>query len=199
MTLPRHITLENERVIMRTVQESDREDLRVLARDASIWTHFTTRVEDDASFDLFFAKKIEDQQNGKRLVFTVIDKATGALAGSMSIGNMDLPHKRAEIGWSWLGTPFQGKGINSKAKYELLKYGFESMGLLRMEFKTDFRNIRARKALAKIGGTEEGVFRSYNYMPDGSRRNAVFFSVIAEDWPAVKLKHEQMSRPSGSP
>lgn len=188
--------LENHRVKLRFVAEKHREPLRAIALDDGIWRHFTRRVSAAASgsesFDQFFDDMLADHAAGKRLVFVVIDKSASTeqkadrVAGSMSFGNINLNERRLEIGWSWLGTAFQGKGVNGAAKFAMMQYGFEQLGLLRIEFKTDARNTAARKALTKIGATEEGTFRCYNTMPDGSRRNAVYYSVIHTDWEKVK-------------
>lgn len=199
LTLPKiDPKLENHRVKLRFVAEKYREPLRAIALDDDIWRHFTRRVSGTMtgteSFDAFFDDMLKDHANQKRLVFVVIDKCADLgpakrseqVAGSMSFGNINLAEHRLEIGWSWLGTGFQGKGVNGAAKFAMMQYGFEQLGLMRIEFKTDARNKAARKALTKIGATEEGTFRCYNTMPDGSRRNAVYYSVIHTEWEKVK-------------
>jgi RimJ/RimL family protein N-acetyltransferase len=104
----------------------------------------------------------------------------------MAYGNPAEADKRLEIGWSWLGRGFRGTHINSWAKYLLLEYAFETMGCERVEFKTDILNLQARAGLTKIGATEEGVLRSYNFMPGGRRRDAIYYSVLRAEWPRVK-------------
>jgi RimJ/RimL family protein N-acetyltransferase len=94
--------------------------------------------------------------------------------------------KRLEIGRSWLGKEFRGAGINHWAKFLLLEYAFESLECERVEFKTDVLNRRARQGLLNIGAKEEGVLRSYNFMPDGRRRDAIFYSVLKDEWAGVK-------------
>jgi RimJ/RimL family protein N-acetyltransferase len=59
-----------------------------------------------------------------------------------------------------------------------------------VEFKTHSRNERSRTALAGIGATFEGVFRNHMIMPDGSIRHSAYFSVVVEEWPAVKAALE---------
>jgi RimJ/RimL family protein N-acetyltransferase len=95
---------------------------------------------------------------------------------------------RLEIGWSWLGRRFQGQGINRWAKFLLLEHAFERMGAERVEFKTDKLNVQARQGLRNIGATEEGTLRSFNPMPDGRRRDAVFYSVLRAEWPLVRAQ-----------
>ena len=81
---------------------------------------------------------------------------------------------------------FQRTGANREAKLLQLTHAFETLGANRVEFKTHSRNERSRTALAGIGATFEGVFRNHMIMPDGSLRHSAYFSVIAEEWPAVK-------------
>ncbi|KJY40503.1 GCN5 family acetyltransferase, partial [Streptomyces sp. NRRL B-1568] len=102
--------------------------------------------------------------------------STGRTAGSMSFGNMAEADRRLEIGWSWLGRDFRGKGVNRWAKYLLLRHAFETLGAERVEFKTDILNEQARRGLRNIGAVEEGTLRSFNFMPGGRRRDAIFYS-----------------------
>lgn len=104
----------------------------------------------------------------------------------MSFGNLSEADSRLEIGWSWLGVDFQGRGINRWAKYLLLEHAFETLGAERVEFKTDRLNVQARAGLRNIGALEEGVFRSFNPMPGGRRRDAVYYSVVRGEWPWLK-------------
>jgi RimJ/RimL family protein N-acetyltransferase len=178
--------LENEYVMLRPVKEEDREEVRVLSRDAHIWTYFVFRVSNDIEFERFFDAMLHDQAAGSRAIFMVIDKRSGQIAGSMSFGNMLEHEARLEIGWSWLGEAFRGKGINRWAKYLLMKHAFETLQALRVEFKTDILNLQARAGLRNIGAVEEGTLRSFNFMPDGRRRDAIFYSVLNTEWPRVK-------------
>lgn len=182
----RNATLENETVLLRPVIAADREQFRAIAFEADIWSYFVFRIDGEADLDKFVSAAVNDTEAGTRVVFSIIAKTTGQLAGSMSYLNMAEKEKRLEIGSSWLGKPFRGAGINHWAKYLLLEYAFESLGCERVEFKTDVLNRRARKGLLKIGAKEEGVLRSYNFMPDGRRRDAIFYSVLKSEWPDVK-------------
>ncbi len=178
--------LDNDHVRLAPVTEADREPLRAIALDPDIWRYFVSRVESDADFETFFDSTLADHQAGRRCVFVITDKRTGRVAGSMSYGNLSEPDSRLEIGWSWLGRDFRGTGTNRWAKLLLLEHAFERLGALRVEFKTDVLNTRARRGLRNIGAVEEGVLRSYNPMPDGRRRDAIYYSVLAREWPVVK-------------
>ncbi|MBW7982875.1 GNAT family N-acetyltransferase [Enterobacillus tribolii] len=192
-------TLENEHVMLRPVREDDRESIRALARDSHIWRYFVFRVSSEEEFENFFNAMLSDQATGTRAVFIVVDKASGQIAGSMSFGNMVEKEARLEIGWSWLGEAFRGKGINRWAKYLLMRHAFEVLGVLRVEFKTDVLNLQARAGLRNIGAKEEGVLRSFNFMPDGRRRDAVFYSVLADEWPQVSHSLQHNAKVSHRP
>jgi RimJ/RimL family protein N-acetyltransferase len=193
-------TIENGYVLLRPVRESDRESWHAIAMDPDIWLYFISRIDTDADFYAFFDAALEDQAAGRRTVFHITDKRSGRAAGSMSYGNMSERDGRLEIGWSWLGREFRGAGVNRWAKYLLLEHAFERMGAERVEFKTDVLNLQARAGLRNIGAVEEGVLRSFNPMPGGRRRDAIFYSVLRGEWPAVKEQlaaHPKVSTGSG--
>lgn len=187
------VPLENEHVLLRPVLPEDRAALHAIAMDPAIWRYFVIRVETDDDFNAFFDQGIADQQAGLRVVYYIADKRTGAAAGSMSFGNIMEKDGRLEIGWSWLGIGSQGKGVNRWAKFLMMRQAFEQLGAERVEFKTDLLNVQARHALSNIGAREEGTLRSFNPMPDGRRRDAVYYSVLKAEWPQVK--EQLLSRP----
>lgn len=179
-------TLENEHVLLRPVQPEDRKPLMEPAMEPSIWQYFVTRIETEDDYHAFFDLALADQEAGRRITFVITDKRSGRLAGSMSMANMNELDGRLEIGWSWLGKDFQGQGVNRWAKFLMMEHAFEAMGAERVEFKTDALNVQARHGLQNIGAVEEGILRSFNPMPGGRRRDAVFFSVLKAEWPRVK-------------
>jgi RimJ/RimL family protein N-acetyltransferase len=178
--------LENEHVRLWPVRPEDRAPLRAIAMDPQIWRYFVIRIETEADFDLFFDAGIADQESGRRVVYCITDSRTGRVAGSMSFCNMSEADQRLEIGWSWLGRDFQGKGVNRWAKFLMLRHAFEPMAAERVEFKTDRLNVQARRGLCNIGAREEGTLRSFNPMPDGRRRDAVYYSILRAEWPHVR-------------
>jgi RimJ/RimL family protein N-acetyltransferase len=187
------VPLENEHVLLRPVRPGDRDALRAIAMDPRIWRYFVVRIETEDDFDAFFDLGIVDQDAGRRVVYYIADNRTGATAGSMSFGNIMEKDGRLEIGWSWLGVDSHGKGINRWAKSLMMQQAFEQLDAERVEFKTDRLNVQARHALTNIGALEEGTLRSFNPMPDGRRRDAVYYSVLKAEWPLVK--EQLLTRP----
>lgn len=191
------VPLEDEHLLLRPVRPEDRESLHAIAMDPEIWRYFVVRIETDADFDAFFDAGIADQLAGRRVAYHITDKLTNRAAGSMSFGNLAEKDGRLEIGWSWLGRAWQGKGVNRWAKFLMLRHAFEHMGVERVEFKTDRLNVPARHALCNIGAREEGTLRSFNPMPDGRRRDAVYYSVLRAEWPHVR--EQLLARPKVVP
>lgn len=192
--------LENDHVRLRPLERNDYDGLHAIALDPGIWRYFVTMVATDADYDRFFDATLADQLAGRRVVYHITDKRTGRAAGSMSFGNLAEADGRLEIGWSWLGQEFRGQGLNRWAKYLLLEQAFEQMSAERVEFKTDQLNEQARRGLRNIGAAEEGTLRSFNPMPGGRRRDAVFYSILRPEWPRVKqqLANHPKVRPVGA-
>ncbi|VFR28729.1 GCN5-related N-acetyltransferase [plant metagenome] len=182
------LVLENDVVRLRRIAIDDKPGYARIAFDPDIWTYFVSTVTDAASLDTFVEQGIRDTLNGTRIVFTIIDKRSGAVAGSASYGNIAPADRRLEIGWSWLGAPYRGNGTNRAVKSLLLGHAFDALGCERVEFKTDVLNTRARKGLLGIGAKEEGVLRSFNVMPGGRRRDAIYYSILKAEWPAVRAE-----------
>jgi RimJ/RimL family protein N-acetyltransferase len=95
-----------------------------------------------------------------------------------------------EVGFTWLAGSAQGTGINAEAKLLLLRYAFETLGVVRVDLKTDARNERSRQAIEALGAHFEGVLRSWSpsWAPgeEGKLRDSALFSVIADEWLTVK-------------
>lgn len=134
---------------------------------------------------------LRTQAEGTALPFAVINRAAGRVVGSTRYGNIDRAHRRVEIGWTWYARPWQRTAVNTETKYLLLRHAFEALGCIRVEFKTDALNERSRQALLRIGAKEEGVFRHHMLLPSGRIRDTVYFSIIDDEWPAVRTGLEQ--------
>jgi N-acetyltransferase len=125
-------------------------------------------------------------QAGREVPYTSLDRNTSEVLGSTRFLDLRLEHLRAEIGWTWVTRGAWRSGVNVETKLLLLGHAFESAGLRRVEFKTDARNERSRGALLALGARFEGVFRKHMVVRDGGPRDSAYYSVIDDDWPAVK-------------
>jgi RimJ/RimL family protein N-acetyltransferase len=184
-TLP-DLVLSNERVTLRRVRIADVEAFSRIAYDPEVWRYFVTRIESREDLDTFMETAIRDTLSRTRIVFAIIDNSTGEIAGSTAYGNLAEADRRLEIGWSWLGEKSRRTGVNRATKLALLDHAFGELGCERVEFKTDVLNTGARAGLSGIGATEEGVLRSFNFMPGGRRRDVVYYSILRAEWPRIR-------------
>ncbi len=95
-------------------------------------------------------------------------------------------HRSIEIGWTWLTPAAWGTGANVEAKLLMLEHAFERLGCLRVELKTDARNERSRGAMAALPAQFEGVHRKHMLVRGGERRDSAWYSVLDDEWPAVR-------------
>lgn len=120
--------------------------------------------------------------------FTV--RWNGEIVGTTSYRRFEPANKRIEIGATWYGPGFKGTLVNPACKLLMLEYAFEGLEMNRVEFMVDARNERSRRAVLGIGGTQEGIMRRHVVYPDGFVRDTVVFSILREEWPAVRANLE---------
>jgi len=138
------------------------------------------------------ANWVQDILSRPDLPFVAIHLESGRVAGATRYLNMAPEHRGLEIGGTWYGLEFQRTAVNTECKYLLLEYAFESLGCIRVQFKTDLRNERSQKAIERIGAVKEGVLRNHMILPDGRYRHSVFYSILDTEWPGVKVRLEEM-------
>lgn len=157
------------------------EPLWEVAQDERVWRWM--RVRGDASREAFHEWFGAMRTAGTLPFATLVD---GVPLGHTSYLNVREEDRVAEIGNTWLAPQAWGTGVNTEAKLLLMQHAFEDEGLLRIEFKTEANNERSRAALAALPAELEGVFRKHMLVRGGERRDSAWYSVIDDDWPAVK-------------
>lgn len=184
--IPSNLVLETNKVFLRPLMEEDSDVLFNLAQDEDMWKYFALNLADKSQFKKWLDSTLQDKSVGARIPFTITDKTTNKIPGSMSFLNISYHDLRLEIGSSWLGKDFRGTDVNRHSKFSMMRYAFEELNFERVEFKTDVLNERARNGLRKIGGIEEGVLRSHMTMWNDRRRSSVYYSVLKNEWPQLK-------------
>lgn len=181
------IFLENQRALLRPLQPTDLENLMPAASSDPLLLQFSRApIHTPELLQQFIDESIEERAKRVRYPFAIFDKEAAAFAGSTSFAAVSNKDRRLEIGWTWFGKTFQRTGLNRNVKYLMLQYAFEQLQFERVELKTDERNHQSRLAIERIGGRFEGVLRSHMLMPDGHRRNTVYYSILKNEWQAVK-------------
>jgi len=155
-------------------------------RDGELWKLFVTLVPHPDNIDLFLSNAKHTFDNNEGIAFATIDKQTNKVAGSTRFMKANLPNKRVEIGFTFLGKSWQKTNINTEAKLLMLGHAFETMELNRVELLTDYFNTNSRNAILRLGAKEEGILRNHMIMPDGRVRDSVIYSIIKNEWPGVK-------------
>jgi RimJ/RimL family protein N-acetyltransferase len=162
--------------------------------DPAIWRWTIARPRSVADLRDWADTTLRARAAGAEFPFATIESASGRPIGSSRYLNIALEHRRLEIGWTWLAPAWQRTGANREAKLLMLTHAFEVLGCRRVEFKTDSNNEPSRTALLGIGATFEGIFRKHMVMPGDGVRHSAWYSVIDDEWPAVKARLEDSLR-----
>jgi RimJ/RimL family protein N-acetyltransferase len=134
---------------------------------------------------------LKAESEGTAMPWVTVVKSPVAGMADQVIGctrffNLDLENKTVELGHTWISPAFQGTRANTEAKFLQLSHAFDELHLNRVSMKTHHENLRSQAAIKAIGGTYEGTFRYHLIMPDGSRRDSCYFSIVKPEWPEVK-------------
>jgi RimJ/RimL family protein N-acetyltransferase len=175
--------------LLRPLELDDENALQKVADDGRLWVYGLQDLSKPGELRKYMMTAIADRQNGTTAVWVIIDKIKNKVACCTRIADISGKDERGQIGWTWIGRDFQGSGLNKEMKFLILSYGFEVLGLNRIEFKADERNQQSRKALMSIGATYEGVLRQHMKIHTGYIRNTVFYSILSSEWDIVKSQY----------
>jgi RimJ/RimL family protein N-acetyltransferase len=184
MHRPERRTLEGRVVRLEPLDERHRDDLLEAATDPAIFQFMST----DLSVPGAWPDYLEDALRPEFVAWATVDKASGKAIGSTRFGDIDPNSDRVEIGWTWVTPAFQRTAVNTEAKLLQLTYAFETLGAGRVALKTDGRNERSQAAIARLGAVYEGTLRRHMRLPNGYVRDTVYYSILADEWPAVKAR-----------
>ena len=185
------ITLEGRHVRLEPLSMNHLDGLCASGIDEELWRFTMPVIQNRGDMERYVESALESQKQGTALPFAIIERSSGRAIGSTRYGNIDSTNKRVEIGWTWVARQWQRTPVNTECKYLLLKYAFETLRCIRVEFKTDSTNQQSRSALLRIGAKEEGIFRSHMITPEGRIRHSVYYSIIDSEWPEVKKRLEE--------
>jgi len=183
------ITLEGRFVRLESLEERHRDLIRPAAQHPEIFTVTTSAL--GPLFDPYIDNALKRTASGHELAFVVFHKAQARYVGMTRYLNIEVAHRKLEIGSTWYEPSVWAGAVNPECKLLLMRHTFETLKFNRVEYKTDLRNTRSQAAIRKLGARQEGVFRKHMIMADGHVRDSVFFSVIDEEWPAVKTGLEK--------
>lgn len=180
------MTLEGRYVRLEPLSLDHLDALAQVGLDPELWRWTLSRIETREDLRRYVQTALTLQLEGHALPFAIVERAAGRVVGSTRFGSIDRTHARVEIGWTWVARQWQRTAVNTECKYLLLRHAFETMGCVRVEFKTDVLNEPSRRALLRIGAKEEGTLRRHLRTESGRWRDSVYYSIVDQEWPAVK-------------
>ena len=187
MRIPQQpVILKGEHVTLRPIKLEDRCSLNEAANDGELSKLWYTAVPSELNMQSYITQAINQQDNKKSLAFTIICSTTGKVLGSSRFCNIDLQNNRLEIGYTWYRKSAQRTQVNTETKLLMLKYAFEELKSVAVEFRTHWMNQRSRNAILRLGAKQDGILRNHRIMDDGSMRDTVVYSIIESEWLAVK-------------
>ena len=163
------------------------DDLYAAGKTPTIWRYMP--VEAPKSVDdvrAWIQEALEKCEAGLVAPFAIIHLGDDKAVGSTRFLNIESADRGVEIGWTWIGVKYHRSAVNTHCKYLLLEHAFETLGAIRVQFKTDSRNQQSRKAIERIGARREGILRNHMIMPDGHYRDTVIYSITLKEWPEKK-------------
>ncbi len=176
-------------MVLRPLSPDDLGGLLAQAQEDEMWQYFRTgSLRAPGRMKVWIEEATEAREKGIDYPFVTVDRQSGQIAGSTRFRLIDSANRSVEIGGTWLGASFRGTGLNRHAKYLMLRYAFEEMRVIRVQFRTDLRNLRSQRAIEQLGAVREGVLRKDFIYADGYQRSSVFYSITEDEWPALKLR-----------
>jgi RimJ/RimL family protein N-acetyltransferase len=133
-------------------------------------------------------------QSADPLYFAVIDLGSGRCEGRQALMRITPGQACIELGGIYWGPAISRTRVATEACFLHLQYAFETLGYRRFEWKCNNLNEASKRAALRFGFSFEGVFRQH-MMIKGKNRDTAWFSIIDQEWPAVKAGFEAWLNP----
>lgn len=187
------VVLQGKHVRLEPLSESHVKGLTEVGAGQDFWDFMLYgRINTEDDMRNWVREMLSRAAKGTDLPFAVIHLASGRVAGATRYLNITPKDRGLEVGGTWYGTEFQRTALNTECKYLLFTHAFETLRCIRVQIKTDLRNVRSQKAIERIGAKKEGVLRNHLILPDGRYRDSAFYSIIDTEWAEVKRRLEEM-------
>ncbi|WP_301168945.1 GNAT family N-acetyltransferase [Brevibacillus nitrificans] len=182
------VTLEGKYVRLEPLRHAHIEGIWEAGRYENIWTYMSIKIDRLEDAVSFVETAMRNEEEGIELPFAILSREDGKVIGSTRFLNIARKDRGLEIGFTWLTPSVWKSAINTECKYLLMRHCFEQLGCIRVQLKTDSRNLNSQRAIARIGGVREGVLRNHMILPDGYVRDSVYFSITHTEWKNVQEK-----------
>ena len=180
------ITLEGRGIRLEPLAPEHHDGLVAAASDGRLWELWFTSVPEPDQMQLYIAQALAGQQEGHTLPWAVRELTTRAIVGSTRYHDIVAEIDRVEIGYTWYSKRWQRSHVNTGCKLLLLEHAFDAIGCKVVGLRTDNFNFASKRAIAALGAKKDGVIRHHRARRDGSVRDTVIYSIVANEWLDVK-------------
>jgi N-acetyltransferase len=180
------VTLRGRFATLEPLEAGHAPALALASADGELWRLWYTSVAPPDRMAEYVAAALDMRERLNAMPFAVRDNATGDVVGCTRFFNVDAKNRRVEIGHTWYAKRAQRTPVNTECKLMLLAHAFDVLGCIAVEFRTHWFNHASRAAIARLGAKQDGVLRNHQLAPDGAKRDTVVFSIIDNEWPAVR-------------
>ena len=186
-----HVSLIGTHVRLEPLSLAHAEGLLPHALEPEIWLYIPYgNINTLEKLQNMISGLLRKQETGSDLCYTVFHQASNQPIGMTRYISVDRGNYGVEIGGTWYGKDYRRSAVNTEAKYLLLRHAFEVFACQRVQIQSDVRNERSQRAIERLGAVREGIMRKNKRMPDGHQRNSIMYSIIDDEWPAIKTKLE---------
>ncbi|WP_019911129.1 GNAT family N-acetyltransferase [Paenibacillus sp. HW567] len=168
------------------MEDIHRPELVELLQNPQIWECTWRKISTVEQVNELIETALANKEKGSEIPFVMVERSSGKVIGTSRIKNLDRTHRNAEIGCTWISPDFWRTSANTESKSLLLHYCFEELGLIRIDFTIVGGNLRSQRAIERIGAVREGMLRKHRITSDGTVLDNVLYSIIDDEWPAVK-------------
>ncbi len=186
-----HVSLIGAHVRLEPLSLAHAEGLLPHALEPEIWLYIPYgNINTLEKLQNMISGLLRKQETGSDLCYTVFHQASNQPIGMTRYISVDRSNYGVEIGGTWYGKEYRRSAVNTEAEYLLLRHAFEVFACQRVQIQSDVRNERSQRAIERLGAVREGIMRKNKRMPDGHQRNSIMYSIIDDEWPAIKTKLE---------
>lgn len=186
-----HVSLIGAHVRLEPLSLAHAEGLLPHALEPEIWLYIPYgNINTLEKLQNMISGLLRKQETGSDLCYTVFHQASNQPIGMTRYISVDRGNYGVEIGGTWYGKDYRRSAVNTETKYLLLRHAFEVFACQRVQIQSDVRNERSQRAIERLGAVREGIMRKNKRMPDGHQRNSIMYSIIDDEWPAIKTKLE---------
>lgn len=180
------VILQGERIILKPLEFEHASALCDAVRDGELWKLWYTRIPSPEQMTAEIQRRLDLQQLGSMLPFTVEERDSGRLLGMTTFMNIEAEHRRVEIGSTWYSQSVQRSYVNTECKNLLLSHAFDTLNCIAVEFRTSSFNFKSRAAIERLGAKLDGVLRSHQIVQNDILRDTYVYSILKSEWPAVQ-------------